>query len=76
MTKWEYNVVRTTKDNIFTRDNLDLVVDKPDEQLKGHTLDAAFNILGEQGWGLPGESMPTHEASIYPWFVVFKRPLG
>jgi len=29
-----------------------LAVDKTDEELKGHTLDSAFSILGEQGWEL------------------------
>ena len=35
-----------------------LAVDKTDEELKGHTLDSAFSILGEQGWELCGSTGP------------------
>ena len=75
MTKWEYRIVRTTKENMMSVGNL--AVDKTDEELKGHTLDSAFSILGEQGWELNTSTMPHTAASVEatPWFV-FKRPLG
>ena len=54
-----------------------LAVDNADEELKDHTLDSAFSILGEQGWELNTSTMPHTAASVEatPWFV-FKRPLG
>ena len=73
MTKWEYRIVRTKRENVMSIGQL--AVDKTDEELKGHTLDSAFSILGEQGWELTGSSMPNTALGIYPWFV-FKRPLG
>jgi len=47
MTKWEYRIVRTKRENVMSMGQL--AVDKTDEELKGHTLDSAFSILGEQG---------------------------
>ncbi|HJO57547.1 MAG TPA: hypothetical protein QF772_04925 [Nitrospinaceae bacterium] len=73
MTKWKYRIVRTKSENVITIGKL--VVDNTDEELKGHTLDSAFSILGEEGWELTGSSMPWNDKHIFPWFV-FKRPLG
>jgi hypothetical protein len=72
MTKWEYRIVRTKSEGLTLGK---LAVAKTDEELKGHTLDSAFSILGEQGWELTGQSMPNTALGQYPWFV-FKRPLG
>ena len=46
MTKWEYRIVRTKSENVMSIGQL--AVDKTDEELKGHTLDSAFSILGER----------------------------
>ena len=72
MTKWEYRIVRTKRENVMSMGQL--AVAKTDEELKGHTLDSAFSILGEQGWELCGSTGPIiRMLQPYPWFV-FKRP--
>ena len=73
MTKWEYRIVRTKSENMMSIGQL--AVDKTDEELKGHTLDSAFSILGEQGWELTESAMAINNENIYPWFV-FKRELN
>ena len=72
MTKWEYRVVRTTREGIIGLGKL--AVDN-DQELNGKTLDSALNILGEQGWELTASSMPNNGTVNYPWFV-FKRDLN
>ena len=72
MTKWEYRIVRTTREGIIGLGKL--AVDK-DQELDGETLDSALNILGKQGWELTQSARPQGIPAAFPWFV-FKRPLG
>jgi hypothetical protein len=71
MTKWEYKVVRTGKENSFSIGKS--IVEETEGELNGQTIDSAFNKLGEHGWELV--TAFNHSLSTMPWYM-FKRPLG
>ena len=71
MTKWEYQIIRTTKEGVIGVGKL-AVTDHA--LLNGKTIDDAFEILGQEGWELAAACNP-HNAvtSGYPWYT-FKKP--
>ena len=72
MTKWEYKIVRTAKENSFSFGKT--VVTETDGELNGQTIDSAFNKLGEQGWELVTAASPGDGSKMPTWYT-FKRPI-
>ena len=70
MTKWEYQIIRTTKQGIMSVGKL-VVTDHA--LLNGKTIDDAFEILGQEGWELATACLPAGYAQHYSWYT-FKRP--